>query len=144
MFPQLFRVLPNIYGYRKFPGLIQLCFFSEHNESTSGPRLRLDRLQSLPTGFRPYFTCAVALAQLFMFIWMCWATTFADIGLSPMVYQRAGELRVGPFRVTSCLFTFRLPLKLMSHLIRQWVFSTRMLITLTAKVKIKYKENEIT
>ena len=67
-------------------------FFLEHIPPTSAPRLRLERMQSLPSGFRPYFTCTVAMTHLFMFIWMCWTTTITEIGLSPVMYRRIGEL----------------------------------------------------
>ena len=85
-----------------FPiSLFSMRFFLEHIPPTSAPRLRLERTQSLPSGFRPYFTCTIAMTHLFMFIWMCWTTAFTEIGLSPVMQQRIGEL-------TSCGLQFHL------------------------------------
>ncbi|XP_068742529.1 inactive rhomboid protein 1-like [Montipora capricornis] len=44
------------------------------------------------SGFRPYFTCAVAMAQLSILILMCCVSTFAEIGLSPTVHRRIEPL----------------------------------------------------
>ena len=69
--------------------------YPESNQSRGTGRLRLERLQELPSGFRPYFTCVVAIVQLCMFIWLCWATTFTEVGLSPITITRTGEIQGG-------------------------------------------------
>ena len=37
----------------------------------------------------------VAIVQLCMFVWLCWATTFAEVGMSPITITRTGEILGG-------------------------------------------------
>lgn len=62
---------------------------TEEYESACSSRSSVERPQPKAVSrFRPYFTCAVSLAQLCMLIWLCWTTPFTEIGLSPRIYYR--------------------------------------------------------